>query len=105
MNHVRGLIPGFIEVAEFGAQAAKAAAILAEVRDENVHLAPTPKEEVWRLGSKLLHRLKFETPRRVVQAPHSAMPHPNFVPAMPSTSRNTTRAGCHYRHRSLGRRH
>ena len=24
-----------------------------------------------------------------VQAPHSAMPQPNFVPVMPSTSRNT----------------
>ena len=28
-----------------------------------------------------------------VQAPHSAMPQPNFVPVMPSTSRNTQRSG------------
>ena len=28
-----------------------------------------------------------------VQAPHSAMPQPNFVPVMPSTSRNTHRRG------------
>src|SRR6266853_1788466 len=28
-----------------------------------------------------------------VQAPHSAMPHPNFVPVMPSTSRNTHKSG------------
>jgi len=26
-------------------------------------------------------------------APHSAMPQPNFVPVMPSTSRNTQRSG------------
>src|SRR4029077_10366320 len=28
-----------------------------------------------------------------VQAPHSAMPQPNFVPVMPNTSRNTQRSG------------
>src|ERR1700709_641962 len=28
-----------------------------------------------------------------VQAPHSAIPHPNLVPVMPSTSRNTQRSG------------
>ena len=28
-----------------------------------------------------------------VQAPHSAMPQPNFVPVMPSTSRNTQSSG------------
>src|SRR5580700_1993070 len=28
-----------------------------------------------------------------VHAPHSAMPQPNFVPVMPSTSRNTQRSG------------
>ena len=28
-----------------------------------------------------------------VQAPHSAMPQPNFVPVMPSTSRSTHRSG------------
>ena len=28
-----------------------------------------------------------------VQAPHSAMPQPNFVPVMPSTSRNTHSSG------------
>src|SRR6476646_10470451 len=28
-----------------------------------------------------------------VQAPQSAMPQPNFVPVMPSTSRNTQRRG------------
>jgi hypothetical protein len=27
-----------------------------------------------------------------VQAPHSAMPHPNFVPVMSNTSRNTQRS-------------
>jgi hypothetical protein len=28
-----------------------------------------------------------------VQAPHNAMPHPNFVPVIPNTSRNTQRSG------------
>ena len=28
-----------------------------------------------------------------VQAPHSAMPQPNFVPVMPSTSRSTQSSG------------
>src|SRR5215475_4088284 len=32
-------------------------------------------------------------PTCTVQAPHSAMPQPNFVPVMPSTSRNTQRSG------------
>src|SRR5262245_32340472 len=32
-------------------------------------------------------------PTCTVQAPHSAMPQPNFVPVMPSTSRSTQRSG------------
>ena len=31
--------------------------------------------------------------RCTVQAPHRAMPHPNFVPVMPSTSRKTHNSG------------
>src|SRR3569833_4493676 len=31
--------------------------------------------------------------RCTVHAPHCAMPHPNFVPVMPSTSRNTHNSG------------
>ena len=31
--------------------------------------------------------------RCTVQAPHSAIPHPNFVPVMPSTSRSTHKSG------------
>jgi hypothetical protein len=37
---------------------------------------------------------RMATPSRcTVQAPHSAMPQPNFVPVMPSTSRNTQSSG------------
>src|ERR1700752_3943697 len=36
---------------------------------------------------------RMGTPSRcTVQAPHSAMPHPNFVPVMPNTSRKTQRS-------------
>src|SRR5262245_54332800 len=37
---------------------------------------------------------RIATPSRcTVQAPHSAMPQPNLVPVMPSTSRNTQSSG------------
>jgi len=60
-----GLVPGIAELAEYGTQAAKAAALLAGLRDQDVDLAPTPREEVCRIGNKILYHITLDRARRV----------------------------------------
>src|SRR6516225_1184314 len=45
------------------------------------------------LSTGVIHERTATPLTCTVQAPHSAMPQPNFVPVMPSTSRNTQRSG------------
>jgi hypothetical protein len=45
------------------------------------------------LSTDVMQERTAEPSRSTVQAPHSAMPQPNFVPVMPSTSRNTHKSG------------
>ena len=53
------------ELAEFGAKAAQAAAMIAQVRDEDVDVATVPREEVCRIGGRALYRIAPSGPRRV----------------------------------------
>ena len=65
MDKSATLMPGIAELAEYGTQGAKAAALLAGLRDQDVDLAPTPREEVYRIGSKVLYRITLDHPKRV----------------------------------------
>jgi polyhydroxyalkanoate synthase len=57
---------GLAELAEFGTRAAKAMALLAEMRDQDVDIATLPREEICRIGQRALYRITFEGgPRRV----------------------------------------
>ncbi len=58
-------LPGLDELAQFSTRAAKAAALLSEVRDEDVDLAATPREEVHRIGGRTLYRIALDAPKRV----------------------------------------
>lgn len=58
-------VPGLAELAEYGTQAAKAAALLGELRDADVDLATTPREEVCRIGGKTLYHITLDHPKRV----------------------------------------
>jgi len=58
-------LPGLDELARFSTRAAKAAALLSEVRDEDVDLAATPREEVHRIGGRTLYRIALDGPKRV----------------------------------------
>jgi polyhydroxyalkanoate synthase subunit PhaC len=58
-------LPGLDELAQFSTRAAKAAALLSTVRDEDVDLATTPREEVYRIGGRTLYRIALDAPKRV----------------------------------------
>ena len=58
-------LPGLDELARFSTRAAKVAALLSEVRDEDVDLAATPREEVHRIGGRTLYRIALDGPKRV----------------------------------------
>src|SRR3954469_2805604 len=58
-------LPGLDELAQFSTRAAKAAALLSEVRDEDVDVAATPREEVHRIGGRTLYRIALDGPKRV----------------------------------------
>lgn len=60
-----GGIPGLAELVNYSSQAAKALAQLADVRDADVDLAMTPREEVQRIGGKTLYRITVGDGRRV----------------------------------------
>ena len=58
-------LPGLEELAQISTRAAKAAALLSQVRDEDVDVAATPREEVHRIGGRTLYRIALDTPKRV----------------------------------------
>jgi polyhydroxyalkanoate synthase len=58
-------IPGLAELVNYSSQAAKAITQLADVRDADVDLAATPREEVQRIGGKTLYRITVGGARRV----------------------------------------
>lgn len=58
-------LPGLAELADFSSRAAQAARLLAEVRDEDVDVATIPREEVRRIGQRVLYRIALDGPRRI----------------------------------------
>ncbi len=51
------LLPSMAELTDFATRAANAASLLMEVRDKDIELAPTPREEIHRIGGKTLYRI------------------------------------------------
>lgn len=64
-NNSATALPSMEELAAYGTQAAKAFTLLADIRDEHVDVASTPREEVHRIGGKTLYRITIGSPRRV----------------------------------------
>ena len=57
MSTSMGMLPSISELTDFATRAADAAALLMEVRDKDIDLAPTPREEIHRIGGKTLYRI------------------------------------------------
>jgi polyhydroxyalkanoate synthase len=55
----------FAELNRFGERVAKASGLLAQLHEEDVRLAPTPREEVARIGERVLYRIAVDRPKRV----------------------------------------
>ena len=58
-------IPGLDALAAFSTRAAKAAALLGEVRDEAVDVAVTPRERITEINGRTLYRMAVGAPTRV----------------------------------------
>jgi polyhydroxyalkanoate synthase len=58
-------IAALAELNRFGERVAKASGLLAQLHEEDVRLAPTPREEVARVGERVLYRIMLEGPKRV----------------------------------------
>lgn len=56
---------GLSELTRFTERAAKASELLSKTRDADVQLAPTPREEVARIGERVLYRITLAGPKRV----------------------------------------
>jgi polyhydroxyalkanoate synthase len=57
MSTTIGMLPSVAELADFATRAANAAALLMEIRNRDIDLAPTPREEIGRIGGKTLYRI------------------------------------------------
>lgn len=57
--------PSLAELAAYSTRAAKAFAQLADVRDRDVDVATTPREEIRRIGGKVLYRISIGRAQRV----------------------------------------
>jgi len=60
-----GALGGLEEFADLSTRAAKAFALLAETRDRDVEIAAMPREEIRRIGGRVLYHMRHEGPRRV----------------------------------------
>src|SRR5690242_15646006 len=65
MDRLPDPVPGLPELANYVSQAAKATALLAELRDQDVDIAVTPKEEIRRVNGRTLYRVALDQPKRV----------------------------------------
>jgi polyhydroxyalkanoate synthase len=64
-DRATGGLLGVAELAAYGTRAAKALAGLADIRDADVDIAATPREEIRRIGGKMLYRMAIGGARRV----------------------------------------
>ena len=61
------------ELSRFSERAAKASSLLAQVHDEDVRLAQAPREEVARIGQRVLYRIALEGPGACERPSSSSM--------------------------------
>jgi polyhydroxyalkanoate synthase len=93
------LTSGLAELASYSTRAAKAAALLSKVRDEDVEIATTPREAVARIGCRTLFRMAVEAPNRVktpVLVVYAMVGHWTILDLQPDRSflRNLAEGGC-----------
>ena len=65
MSNAFAQLAPLAELSRFSERAARASSLLAQVHDEDVRLAQTPREEIARRGQRVLYRIALEGPRRV----------------------------------------
>jgi polyhydroxyalkanoate synthase len=58
-------IAAIADLARFSERAAKASALLSQLHGEDVQLARTPREEIARIGGRVLYRITLKGPKRV----------------------------------------
>src|SRR5215470_1372063 len=56
---------GLTELVDFCKRAADATSRLASVREQDVSIAQTPREEIYRLNGRALYRIVSDQPRRI----------------------------------------
>jgi polyhydroxyalkanoate synthase subunit PhaC len=65
MLHALDLQAGLAEMIDFSTRAANAFGRLAQIREENIQVAQTPREKVDSIAGRTLYRIALDTPRRV----------------------------------------
>jgi poly(3-hydroxyalkanoate) synthetase len=59
------MVPGFTELIDLSKRVANAASQLARVRETDVEIDQTPREEIYRIAGRALYRIALDHPRRV----------------------------------------
>ena len=93
------LTSGLAELAAYSTRAAKAAAMLSKVREEDVDIATTPRELVAQISGRSLYRIAVDAPQRVktpVMVVYAMVGHWTILDLQPDRSflRNLAEAGC-----------
>jgi polyhydroxyalkanoate synthase subunit PhaC len=93
------LTSGLAQLASYSTRAAKAAAALSKIRDEDVQVATTPREVVARIGGRALYRIAVDAPKRVktpVMVVYAMVGHWTILDLQPDRSflRNLAEGGC-----------
>jgi polyhydroxyalkanoate synthase subunit PhaC len=93
------LTSGLTQLASYSTRAAKAAAALSKIRDEDVEVATTPREVVARIGGRTLYRIAVDAPKRVetpVLVVYAMVGHWTILDLQPDRSflRNLAEGGC-----------
>ena len=93
------LTSGLAQLASYSTKAAKAAAALSKIRDEDVDVATTPREVVARIGGRTLYRMAVDGPKRVetpVLVVYAMVGHWTILDLQPDRSflRNLAEGGC-----------
>jgi polyhydroxyalkanoate synthase subunit PhaC len=93
------MVPGFTELIDLSKRVANAASQLARVRETDVEIARTPREEIYRIAGRALYRIALDHPRRVqtpVLVSYAMVGHWNVLDLQDDRSfvRNLVEAGC-----------
>jgi polyhydroxyalkanoate synthase subunit PhaC len=93
------MVPGFTELIDLSKRVANAASQLARVRETDVEIDQTPREEIYRIAGRALYRIALDHPRRVqtpVLVSYAMVGHWNVLDLQDDRSfvRNLVEAGC-----------